>query len=123
MREFMHLRISPMINNLEALQKLGKHNVETAIKMCGEWNKGWRTISVEMTDFTKRSIEDGVATVEKLLWAKSVDQAVGIQSDFTAPTFDGYFHNLLKIGGMYAQLLKDSCRPLEQVLQTSTQQK
>ena len=123
MRGFMDERASPMVNNHETFQRLGQQNVEKAIKMFGEWNKGWRTISAEMTDFTRRSLEDGIATVEKLLRAKSLDQAVGIQSDFTARAFDGYFHNLSKISGMYAQLLKDSYQPLEQVVQSPAQQK
>ena len=112
-----------MIKNFESYQRLGQQNVDTAIKMFGEWNKGWSTITAEMTDFTKRSFEDGAATVEKLLRAKSVDQALGIQSDFTARIVDGYFHKLSKIRGMYAQLLKNSYEPLEQGLQTSAQQK
>lgn len=112
-----------MIKNFESFQRLGQQNVDTAIKMFGEWNKGWRTITAEMTDFTKRSFEDGAATVEKLLRAKSLEQAVGIQSAFTTRTFDGYVHELSKIGGMYAQLLKDSCEPLEQALQNPAPKK
>jgi len=110
-----------MINSFETFQTLRQQNVDTAIKMFGEWNKGWRTITAEMTDFTKRSFEDGAATVEKLLRAKSLEQAVGIQSEFTTRTFDGYIHELSKIGGMYAQLLKDSYEPLEQALENSPQ--
>lgn len=112
-----------MVNNHEAFQPLGQQNVETAIKMFGEWTKCWRTISAEMTDFTKRSLEDGIATIENLLRAKSVDQAIGIQSDFTTRTLDGYWHNVSKINGMYVQLLKDSYQPLERVLQNSALQK
>ena len=112
-----------MTDNHEALQRLGQQNVETAIRLFGEWNNGWRSISDEMTDFTKQSFEDGFATVEKLLRAKSVDQALGIQSDFTARIVDGYIHKLSKIRGMYAQILKNSYEPLEQGLQTSPQQK
>jgi len=112
-----------MTNNHEALQRLGQQNVETEIRLVGEWNDGWRSISAEMTDFTKQSFEDGFATVEKLLRAKSVDQALGIQSDFTARIVDGYLHKLSKIRGMYAQLLKNSCEPLEQGVQTSSQQR
>ena len=112
-----------MVNNHEAFQQLGQRNVETTIKMLGEWSNGWRTIGAEMSDFTKRSLEDAIATFEKLLRAKSLEQAVGIQSDFTTRTFDGYFHSLSKIGGMYAQLLKDSYQPLGRVLQSSAQPK
>lgn len=112
-----------MIKKHEAFQGLGQQNVETAIKIFGEWNQGWQSISTEMTDFTKQSFEDGFATVEKLLRAKSIDQAVAIQSDFTARIVDGYFHKLAKVRAMYTQLLKDSYGPLEQGLQTSPQQK
>src|SRR5215475_12775797 len=114
---------NPMIKKKEAFQGLGQQNVETAIKIFGEWNQGWQSISTEMTDFTKQSFEDGFATVEKLLRAKSVDQALGIQSDFTARIVDGYFHKLAKVRAMYTQLLKDSYGPLEEGLQTSPQQK
>jgi len=110
-----------MINNFEAFQRLGQQNVDTAIKMFGEWNNGWRTITADMTDFTKRSFEDGAATVEKVLRAKSLEHAVGIQSDFATRTFDGYFHELSKIGSIYAQLLKVTYEPLEQALQNSQQ--
>jgi hypothetical protein len=112
-----------MMNNYEAIQRLGQQNVDTAIKMFGEWNKGWRTITTEMTDFAKRSVDDGAATAEKLLRVKSWDQAVGIQSDFTSRTFDGYFHELSKIGDMCAQLLKMSYEPLEKALQNFQKQK
>jgi hypothetical protein len=112
-----------MVNNHESFQRLAQQNVETAIKIFGEWSKGWRTISAEMTDFMKRSLEDGIATVEKLLRAKPLDQAVGIQTDFTARAFDGYFHNLSKISGIYTQLLKDSYQPLEQVVHSPAHKK
>ena len=87
-------------NNLENFQK--------ALKILGEWQEGWHAISTEMTDFTKRSFEDGAATVEKLIGAKSLDQAVAIQGDFAKRILDAYMHELSKIGGIYAQLLKNS---------------
>jgi hypothetical protein len=95
-------------NNLETFQKLGQQNIERTLKTLGEWQEGWRAISTEMTDFTKRSYEDGAATVEKLMGAKSLDQAVAIQGDFAKRTFDAYMHELSKIGGIYAQLIKNS---------------
>ena len=50
--------------------------------MFGEWSKGWQAIAVEMTDYTKRSFEEGTATFEKLLSAKSMEQAMEIQSGY-----------------------------------------
>ena len=57
-----------------------RHNVDAAMKVFGEWNKGWQAIAAEMTDYTKRSFEESTATFEKLLSAKSVEQAIEIQT-------------------------------------------
>ena len=69
-----------MINNFQDFQKMSQTNVDAAVKMLGDWNKGWQAIAAEMSDYTKRSFEEGTATFEKLLSAKSVEQAIEIQS-------------------------------------------
>ena len=102
--------------NLDDFQKLGQHNMDTAMKMFGEWNKGWQAIAAEMSDYTKRSFEEGTATFEKLLSAKSVEQAVEIQTGFAKRTYDGYMHQMSRIGGMYAELAKEAYKPVEKAL-------
>jgi hypothetical protein len=34
-----------MINNFQDFQKLGQTNVDTAMKMFGDWNKVWQAIA------------------------------------------------------------------------------
>ena len=97
-----------MIKNYEDFQKLGQQNVDTAMKMFGEWSKGWQAIAVEMTDYSKRSFEEGTATVEKLLSAKSFEQAVEIQTGYAKRAYDDYMHQVSKLGGLYAELAKEA---------------
>lgn len=106
-----------MIKNFEDFQKLGHQNVDTAMKMIGEWSKGWQAIAAEMTDYTKRSFEEGTATVEKLLSAKSFEQAVEIQTGYAKRAYDDYMHQVSKIGGLYADLAKEAYKPVEKALQ------
>jgi hypothetical protein len=106
-----------MIKNFEDFQKLGQQNVDTAMKLFGEWSKGWQAIAAEMTDYTKRSFEESTATVEKLLAAKSFDQAVEIQTGFAKRAYDDYMHQVSKLGGLYAELAKEAYKPVEKVLQ------
>jgi hypothetical protein len=106
-----------MIKNFEGFQKLGQQNVDAAMKMFGEWSKGWQAIAAEMTDYTKRSFEESTATFEKLLTAKSLEQAIEIQSGFAKRAYDGYMHQVSKIGGMYAELAKEAYKPVERVMQ------
>jgi hypothetical protein len=106
-----------MINNLDQFQKFGQANTETAMKMFGDWTKNWQAISAEMTDYTKRSFEEGTQTFEKLVNARSLEQAVEIQTNFAKRAYDDYMHQLSKIGGMYAEFAKEAYKPMERVLQ------
>jgi len=107
-----------MMKNFDDFQKLGQQNVDTAMKMLGEWSKGWQAIAAEMTDYTKRSFEEGTATVEKLLSAKSVEQAVEIQTGYAKRAYDNYMHQVSKLGGLYAELAKEAYKPVEKALQS-----
>jgi hypothetical protein len=108
-----------MIKNFEDFQKLGQQNVDTAMKMLGEWSKSWQAIAAEMTDYTKRSFEEGTSTVEKLLSAKSVEQAVEIQTGYAKRAYDDYMHQVSKIGGLYADLAKEAYKPVEKALHSA----
>src|SRR6476661_4796592 len=106
-----------MIKNFEDIQKLSQSNMDAAMKAFGEWNKGWQAIAAEITDYTKKSFEEGTATFEKLASAKSVEQAIEIQTGFAKRAYDGYMHQMSKIGGMYAELAKEAYKPVEKALQ------
>jgi hypothetical protein len=106
-----------MINNLQDFQKFGQVNVDSAMRMLGDWNKGWQAIAAELSDYSKRSFEDGTATFEKLLGAKSLEQAIEIQTSFAKRYYDDYMHQMTKIGGMYTNLAKDAYKPVEKALQ------
>ena len=71
-----------MINafdNMQNIQKFGQTNMDGAMTMWGAWSKNWQTIATEMGEYSKRSFEDGAATFQKLLGAKSVEQALAIR--------------------------------------------
>ncbi len=105
-----------MIKGMEDFQKLGQTNMETAMKMFGEMTKGWQAIAAEFSDYTKRSFEDGTSTLEKLMAAKSLEQAVDIQTKFVKRSYDEYMHQLAKVGGLYAELAKEAYRPMEKLM-------
>jgi hypothetical protein len=105
-----------MMKPFEDFQKLGQGNVDAAVRMFGDWNKGWQAIAAEMTDYSKRSFEDGTQTMERLMAAKSLEQAIEIQSGYAKRCYDEYMHQLTKIGGMYAEFAKEAYRPMERVL-------
>ena len=105
-----------MIKNFEDLQKLGQSNTDTAMRMVGEWNKGWQTIATEMTDYSKRSFEEGTATFEKLLSAKTMEQAFEIQSSYAKRVYDDYMSQMSKLGSFYSEMAKEAYKPVEKAM-------
>jgi hypothetical protein len=103
--------------NFDDLQKLGQHNVDTAMKLSGAWNKGLQAIAAEMMDYTKRSFVESAATFEKLLSVTSLAQAIEIQTGFAKRAYEGHLHHVSKIGGMYAELAKEPYKPVANALQ------
>ncbi len=117
MKGFESMRGFESIKGFEEFQKLNQQSVEASMKLMGEWSKGWQAIAAEMTDYTRRSFEDSTATFEKLMSAKSLDQAFEIQSSFAKRAYDEYMHQMTKVGGMYANMAKDASKPLEKAFQ------
>ena len=58
-----------MMQQIDQIQKLGKDNVDAALKSFGVVSKGAQAIAVETADFAKTSFEQTSATFEKLAGA------------------------------------------------------
>lgn len=101
-----------MISNISDFQKIGQTNVDTAMKMFGEYNKGWQAIAAEFTDYSKRAFEETTAVFEKLASAKSLEQAIEIQTSFAKRSYDDYMAQMTKIGTMFTNLAKDAYKPV-----------
>jgi hypothetical protein len=99
-------------------KKITQANMDGTFRLFGEWAKGWQAITAEMTDYSKRSLEDGTQTFEKLMTARSLDQVFEIQTSYARRCYDDYMHQLSRLGSMYADLAKDTTKPLERFMQS-----
>jgi len=61
-----------------------------------------------MSDYTKRSFEEGSAILEKPMASKSVEEALEIQTRYAKRAYDDYMQQITKIGGMYANMAKNA---------------
>lgn len=102
-----------MIKGIEDFQKLNKDNIEATVRSFGEVNKGFQAIATDWTDYSKKAFEDGTAAFEKLAGAKSVEQAIEIQSTFAKKAYDDYVSQVTKLSEMYVGLAKEAYKPVE----------
>jgi phasin family protein len=108
-----------MINSVDDLQKLAKDNAENAQKIFGTLSKGLQTIAAEMTDYSKKSFEEGSAALEQLAGAKSLDKVVEIQSDYAKKAYEGLVAQSTKVGELYVDLAKEVAKPFEALMPKS----
>ena len=106
-----------MFKSVEDAQRFTKDNLDLTARSLSAVSKGLQAIAADAADYTKKSFEEGTATFEKLASAKSVEQAIEIQTGFAKRAYDGYMHQMSKIGGMYAELAKEAYKPVEKALQ------
>src|ERR1041384_2051780 len=105
-----------MLKNFEDFQKLGKDNVDVAMKQFGTVSKGWQAIATEFADYSKKSFEDGSAALEKLFGAKSLEKGIEVQTEYAKSAYEGFLAQTTKFGELYTDLAKESYKPLEGIL-------
>jgi hypothetical protein len=106
-----------MLTNFDDLQKLGKDNVDTAMKQFGTVQKGFQAIATEVADYSKKSFEESTAAFEKLIGAKSFEKAIEIQTDYVKSAYESFIAEATKIGELYTGLAKESYKPFEAMAQ------
>ena len=104
------------MNTVEDMQKLAKDNAENAQKAFATLSKGLQAIATEMTDYSKKSFEDGSAVLEQLAGAKTLDKVVEIQSDYAKKAYESLVAEATKIGELYVDLAKEVTKPFEALM-------
>src|SRR5882757_9567074 len=102
-----------MLGNFQEVEKMSKATMEATTKAFGTLSKNTQAITAEMTDYSKRSFENSTKAMEKLFSAKSLDKAFEVQTEYAKSIFDDYSAQLTKLGQLYADLAKDTFKPLE----------
>jgi phasin family protein len=100
----------------EEMQKLGKDSVETMMSSLGAWTKNAQVIATEITDYSKKSIEDSAAAWERLLGAKSMEKAMEIQGAYLKSSYEDFVAEATKLGELYVDFAKEAYKPFEGAL-------
>ncbi len=102
-----------MVQSAEELQQLSKDSIENAMKNFGTFSKSAQAIAVEVADYTKSSFEQGTAALEKLLGAKTLEQAMEIQQTYMKTAYEGAVAQATKLGELYTEMAKETYKPFE----------
>jgi hypothetical protein len=73
-------------------------------------------IFAEGADYTKKSVESRLAFGEKLLGAKSLPDAIQIQTEYAKTSYDDFIAQTTKMGELHSSLAKAAFKPAEQAI-------
>ena len=79
-----------------------------------------QAITAEVTNYSKKTFEDGTRAFEELMRAKTLENAIEIQSQYTKKAYDTYMAEMSKLGEMYVGLAKNAYKPVESALAKKT---
>jgi hypothetical protein len=102
-----------MVKNIEDVQKFGKDNMEAAMNSFGAVSKSLQAIAIEMTDYSKKSFEEGAAAAEKRVGVKSIEKAFEVQADYAKRAYESFVSEVAKFGELYSDLAQVSYKPFE----------
>ena len=102
--------------NHDEMQKFGKDSMETMMSSFGAWSKSAQAIAVELTDYSKKSIEESAAAWERLMGAKTVEKAMEVQGEYLKSSYEDFVAEATKLGELYVDLAKEAYKPFEGAL-------
>lgn len=106
----------------ERFQQIGKDNFDAVVRSYGELNKGWQTIAASWTDYSKCSLEQATRPFEQLACAKSLEQAIEIQTDFAKKAYEDWCAEASKLGKFYASMAREAYNSVGQVVAKTSPQ-
>jgi hypothetical protein len=100
----------------EEYQRLSKDGFDAAVRSFAEVNKGLQALTAEVTDYSKRTFDDGCRAWEQLVGAKSFERAFEIQSQYAKKAYDTWIAEASKLSEMYVSPARNAYKPVEQTV-------
>jgi hypothetical protein len=94
--------------------------LEVSSKSVSEFNRGLQEITDEMTDYSKRSLEEVVRAWQRLLDARPFGRLVEIQTRYVQNAFDAYVSEASRVGELYLGLARRAADPLNRAPRRSS---
>jgi hypothetical protein len=98
----------------ERYQRAAENGLDAVLRSWGEFNNGVTAIASELTGYSKQAFNDAARNFEQLIGAKSMEQAIEIQTQYAKKAYDDHVAQMSKLSQMYLQLTRNAYRPSEQ---------
>jgi hypothetical protein len=87
---------------------------EAASRSFSEANRSFQAMAAEMTDFSKRRMEDVLQAWQQLLQARNFGDVVDAQTRYAQRAYEAYTSEVSKLGEMCLDTTRSAARSVEQ---------
>jgi len=101
-----------MTKGVEEFTSFGQENVDAVVKSSEIAAKVAEGLGAEVSAYSKKSFEDGVAAAQDLATSKNMTELVEKQTAFAQSAFEGFMAQATKMNEMYMAAAKDISAPL-----------
>ena len=99
---------------MSEMSAYSKKNLEAVVASVTAVTKGAETLGARAIAYSKKSMEDQVAAAKSLAGAKSLQEAVELQTAFAKSAFETYVAEVNKMGETVAASMKESMSPINE---------
>jgi phasin family protein len=91
-----------------------KKNLEAVVASMTAATKGAESLGASVMAYSKKSVEDQVAAAKSLAGAKSVQEAIELQTGFAKSAFEAYVAEVTKMSETVAASMKEAAAPISE---------
>jgi phasin family protein len=99
---------------LNDVNTYSKKNLEAVVASVTAATKGAETLGAETLSYSKKTMEGQVAAAKALAGAKTVQEAVELQTAYAKSALEAYMAQFSKASEIVAASVKDSMKPLNE---------
>jgi phasin family protein len=97
----------------ETATDFGKGNIEALVESATITGGGLQTIGGEISLFSKKVIEESVAATKTIMGAKSIHEAIELQTGFAKMCFNAYVGQMKIVNELFAGTAKEALAPVQ----------
>jgi phasin family protein len=106
--------VEKSLTALNELNAQSKKNLEAVVASVTAATKGAETVGAQTLAFSKQALEEQVAAAKSLAGAKSVQEAVELQTAWAKSALESYIAQFGKVSEVFAASVKESMKPLNE---------
>ena len=104
----------------EQFQQASQRGFDAANLSLNEVSLGFQALAAEMTDYSKRTLDDVFRTWEQLLRARTVEDFIEIQTRYAQKAYEAHTKEMSKLTELCLSVTRNATKPIEQTAKKFT---